>query len=85
MTQTDIPPVLQYHPDPVINAEVAAETLESEILDLQAGLDPRRWTCPCGKSHQRGHFYSIGIHRCLSCGYVGPGGVMTDPNEPAPQ
>lgn len=76
--------MLQYHPDPIINREVAQETLESEILDLKAGLNPRRWTCPCGKSHSRGHFYPIGIHRCLHCGYVGPDGIMWDPQAEAP-
>lgn len=25
----------------------------------------------------RGHFLTIGAHRCLGCGYVGTGGVMS--------
>jgi hypothetical protein len=74
-----------YHPDPEINDAVAAEVLEAEKLDLKAGFMPRRWTCLCGHSHSRGHFQSIGVHRCLRCGYVGSGGVMWDPQaEDAP-
>lgn len=66
-----------YHPDPAINAEVAEAALESERIDLAAGYPPRRWTCPdCSRSHSRGHFQIIGVHRCLGCGYVGSGGVM---------
>ena len=65
-----------YHPDPTINAEVAADALAAEISDLSMGHPPRRWICPCGASHSRGHFGAIGIHRCLKCGYVGPDGVM---------
>lgn len=68
-----------YHPDATINAEVAADTLEAERADLEAGYPPRAWICPCGASHSRGHFGSIGIHRCLACGYVGDGGVMELP------
>ncbi len=68
-----------YHPDPVINEGVAADVLAAEVADLEAGYVPRRWTCPCGASHSRGHFISIGQHRCLFCGYVGTGGVMWDP------
>lgn len=71
-----------YHPDPYINQEIADETLKAEIADLAAGLEPRGWTCECGASHLRGHFYAIGTHRCLACGYVGDGGVMWDPAEP---
>jgi hypothetical protein len=71
--------MLQYHPDPAIHAGVAAEVLEAERVDLEAGLPPRRWTCPCGASHSRGHFMVIGVHRCLACGYVGPDGIMWDP------
>lgn len=71
--------MIAYHPDPEINREVAAQALLAETIDLQVGYPPRRWTCPCGKSHSRGHFNAIGIHRCLWCGYVGPEGVMWDP------
>jgi rubredoxin len=72
-----------YHPDPEINAEVAEAALEAERIDLAAGYPPRRWYCPdCGANHQRGHFMTIGIHRCLGCGYVGEGGTMhTEPGE----
>lgn len=69
-----------YHPDPEINAEVAAQALEAERLDLAAGYLPRRWICECGASHERGHFMAIGVHRCLRCGYYGDGGIMVDRN-----
>lgn len=70
---------IAYHPDPEINAEVAAEAWENEKTDLAAGYPPRWWTCPdCGHGHGRGHFGVIGSHRCLMCGYVGGGGVMSD-------
>jgi hypothetical protein len=65
-----------YHPDPAINAEVAQEALESERADLATGYPPRRWQCDCGAEHGRGHFMTIGVHRCFACGYVGTGGVM---------
>ncbi len=65
-----------YHPDPAINAEVAAAALAAERADLAAGYMPRRWLCDCGAEHRRGHFLTIGVHRCLGCGYVGTGGVM---------
>lgn len=66
-----------YHPDPEIDAEVRAEALENERFDLAAGYPPRWWLCPdCGACHRRGHFMSIGVHRCLRCGYVGEGGTM---------
>jgi rubredoxin len=66
-----------YHPDPEINAEIIAESLESERIDLAAGYLPRFWRCPdCGAGHGRGHFQVIGVHRCLGCGYVGEGGTM---------
>lgn len=66
-----------YHPDPEINAGVAADALEAERADLAAGYPPRRWICPdCEIEHRRGHFLTIGTHRCLRCGYVGTGGVM---------
>lgn len=65
-----------YHPDPEINEGVRADALASEEADLKAGYPPRHWTCPCGATHSRGHFQSIGVHRCLGCGYVGVEGVM---------
>lgn len=67
-----------YHPDPEINSEVALEVLENELVDLRVGYPPRPWQCPCGHTHRRGHFLSIGVHRCLRCGYVGEEGVMLD-------
>lgn len=77
---------VQYHPDPSINAGITTDVIQAEAVDLQAGYPPRRWTCPCGKSHSRGHFQAIGQHRCLGCGYVGTGGVMWDPKtEPPPE
>jgi len=77
--------MIAYHPDPEINREVAAEVLANEAFDvLIARLPPRRWMCPlCGTSHSRGHLGAIGTHRCLSCGYVGTGGVMWDPEHKA--
>jgi len=70
-----------YHPNPTINAEVAAEAAEAERVNLAAGLPPAPWQCVCGAVHRRGHFMSIGVHRCLKCGYVGAGGVLnTDEN-----
>lgn len=78
----DIP--VAYHPDPEINAGVAADMLEAERADLVAGYPPRRWTCPvCSTAHGRGHFGAIGIHRCLKCGYTGTGGVMEEEGAPA--
>lgn len=75
-----------YHPDPDVNAGVAADVLLAEEADLAAGYPPRSWTCDCGESHARGHFLSIGQHRCLACGYVGSGSVMWDPeSELAPE
>lgn len=65
-----------YHPDPEINAEVAQQALDAEIFDLAIGYPPRRWICPCGASHSRGHFGVVGSHRCLRCGYAGGDGVM---------
>lgn len=70
-----------YHPDPEINAEVIADAIAGEIADLAAGYPPKRWVCPCGASHSRGHFMTIGVHRCLKCGYVGEGGVMLTEDE----
>lgn len=65
-----------YHPDPEINAEIIQTAIESERIDLSIGYTPRAWTCLCGATHSRGHFQVIGVHRCLSCGYVGAAGVM---------
>jgi hypothetical protein len=74
---------VSYHPDPEINSSVAAEALESERIDLSIGYPPRVWTCPgCATRHARGHFQAIGQHRCLHCGYVGTGGVMSLPGDP---
>jgi rubredoxin len=71
-----------YHPDPKVNAEVTADALEAEFADLRAGYPPRRWRCPeCETEHSRGHFGAIGVHRCLSCGYAGTGGIMLDEEE----
>lgn len=67
-----------YHPDPEINAGVAADVLEAERVNLSIGYAPSAWTCPCGASHSRGHFGTVGVHRCCACGYVGTGGVMHD-------
>lgn len=55
-----------YHPDPQINAHVAADALDGECADLAAGYPPRRWRCVCGAEHSRGHFGAVGVHRCLS-------------------
>ena len=74
-----------YHPDPIINAQVAKDALAAEIADLAAGYPPRSWICQCGASHSRGHFMSIGVHRCLKCGYVGEDGVMLDESEASAQ
>ena len=61
-----------YHPDPVIDAQVRAEALEGDMADLAAGYPARWWVCPqCGRPHQRGYFLAFGQHRCLNCGYVG--------------
>lgn len=66
-----------YHPDPEIAAGIALEALAAERADLAAGYPPRRWSCPeCATSHSRGHFMTVGVHRCLHCGYYGGGGVM---------
>jgi hypothetical protein len=71
-----------YHPHPGINAEISADALEAERADLAAGYPPRRWQCGCGASHGRGHFMTVGVHRCLRCGYVGTGGVMFGTSNP---
>ena len=78
--------VIAYHPDPTTDAGVASDVLAAETADLAAGYPPRRWTCPCGASHSRGH-YPIGVigsHRCMRCGYAGTGGVMWDETETDP-
>lgn len=72
-----------YHPDPWVNVLVIADAIEAERADLAAGYPPRRWRCTCGTEHSRGHFGTIGVHRCLACGYVGTEGVMLDPGESA--
>jgi hypothetical protein len=66
----------RYHPDPAINDQVAADALDAERADLAAGYRP--WRCVCGTEHSRGHFGTVGVHRCLACGYVGTGGVLLD-------
>ena len=71
--------LLAYHPDAEINAGVAADALDAERYDLSVGFPPSPWLCPeCGAGHDRGHFQTVGVHRCLGCGYVGTGGVMID-------
>src|SRR5712672_19406 len=71
-----------WHPDPAIAAEVEADARAAEAIDVAAGYPPRPWTCDCGASHQRGHYLTIGTHRCLACGYVGPGGALREPPIP---
>jgi hypothetical protein len=78
MTSMEADRAVCYHPDPEINKEVIADALEAERFDLAAGYPPRRWRCLCGAEHSRGHFGTIGVHRCLACGYVGAGGVLLD-------
>lgn len=65
-----------YHPDPEINAEIVQAALEAERADLAAGYPPKFWRCECGAGHRRGHFQTIGVHRCMRCGYVGASGTM---------
>lgn len=74
-----------YHPDPEINAGVAADRAEAEAFDVSIGYPPSRWTCDCGANHARG-FFPIGSksHRCLNCGYVGPGGTLAPVPEGSP-
>lgn len=67
---------MSYHPDSEINEEIVAQALEAERIDLAAGYLPKFWRCECGAGHSRGHFQTIGVHRCLKCGYVGIGGTM---------
>jgi len=66
--------LVAHHPDPAINAEIALDALDAEKTDLAAGYPPRRWQCPtCTATHGRGHFQTVGVHRCMGCGYVGTG------------
>jgi hypothetical protein len=74
----------RYHPDPTVNAEVAADAAVAESADLAAGYPPRAWMCPCGAVHRRGYFQQVGTHRCLGCGYIGTGGVLLGPGEGPP-
>ena len=68
-----------YHPDPEINEEIIVESLVAEKFDLAAGYPPRPWMCPvCSTTHKRGHFGTIGAHRCLKCGYQGHEGIMLE-------
>jgi hypothetical protein len=62
-----------------IEQEIEEDVREAEIADVLAGYAPRPWTCDCGTTHSRGHFLTIGQHRCLRCGYVGTGGILGDP------
>lgn len=66
-------------PNHVPETALHDEERASEAADLAAGFPPRRWRCDCGAEHSRGHFLSIGVHRCLGCGYVGDGGTLLDP------
>lgn len=70
----------EHHPDPEIAASVEQDAREAEAADVAAGYLPRPWTCDCGRTHSRGHFYAIGTHRCLGCGYVGTGGTLGQPS-----
>lgn len=67
---------VQYHPDLDINKKIQEDVLQGEIKDLESGFLPRRWECTCGAEHSRGNFMSIGVHRCLNCGYVGEDGIL---------
>jgi hypothetical protein len=71
----------RYHPDAEINEGIAADAREGEAANLAAGFHPAPWECECGAAHRRGHFQSIGVHRCMNCGYVGTGGRLMDPSE----
>lgn len=66
-----------YHPDREINAGVALDAAQGELVDIRAGLPARRWRCRCGTEHSRGP-QPNGGHRCLSCGYIGSEGVLLD-------
>jgi hypothetical protein len=70
-----------YHPDPEINSHIEEQMNQSEAIDMAAGYPPRWWKCQCGAVHNRGHFGTIGSHRCLKCGYCGGGGVMGEARE----
>ena len=70
-----------YNPDPAIDAGLRRKANEAEAFDLSIGYPPRLWTCPCcSAAHSRGHFGSIGVHRCLRCGYSGDRGVLSLPD-----
>lgn len=76
--------VRQYHPDTEINAEIIEQALEAETSDLKAGYPSRWWVCPvCETPHNRGHFGTVGSHRCWKCGYAGGEGTMHT-NNPIP-
>jgi hypothetical protein len=73
-----------YHPDPEINAVIALDAINAEVLDLRAGLPPRAWRCPsCESEHSRGPLTNGRQHRCLRCGYIGEGGRLADESERA--
>lgn len=76
--------ILPYHPDAEIAAECHEQAVEAEATDVAAGYAPRGWRCDCGAEHSRGHFLTVGVHRCLACGYVGTGGTLGDPPEGRP-
>ena len=68
----------QYHPDPVIDAEVLADAAEGARYDLSVGLPVT--CCPqCGRGHGRGFVDGVSSFRCLHCGDVfSPGGPRCD-------
>lgn len=66
-----------YHPDPVVDAQIRADALAGELRDLEVGYPARWWRCPqCQATHRRGFFLGFGQHRCLRCGYVGERGTI---------
>lgn len=73
----------RYHSDDEINAEVAVGARAGEAADLAAGFPPSSWECECGARHSRGHYLTIGTHRCLACGYVGIGGALVEGSKDA--
>ena len=81
MSATPNASIEPYHPDPDIARGVHLDVQAAEAADLAAGFPPRRWRCDCGAEHDRGHFQTVGVHRCLACGYVGAGGTLGDPEE----
>jgi hypothetical protein len=66
------------HPVPEIAAEVQADIRQAEAADVAAGFRPYRWICSCGAAHSRGTINGVD-HRCLRCGYIGPGGELEPP------